>query len=481
MALLWRRRRADAVVVAALVATTSLQTGCGPDVTVSVLSAELSVTPTLVDLETVAVGTEQYAQVRLDSIGSGDVEVLGVEILNISGDYFFDTSESFTTVVQGTPSYLSLLYFPEDSGYHYAKITIVNDSSESRVEIEARGIAAAGAATLWPHALDFGNIEVGESQTETVTVENDGDLDLEITEVDVDGAGFSVAGDFPMSLGAGDDVDLQVSFSPEELSAAVGSLALSVSGGVSVADVILRGNDCENGDPAMYDVDEDGYASCGGDCDDDDDDTHPGAEEIYDGLDNDCDDVVDEGTVGYDDDGDGATELDGDCNDGDADVSPDADEIADNGVDDDCDGVVDTGSVDPDGDGYTEAGGDCEPSDPKSYPGAPEVADGVDNDCDGIVDEGTSSYDDDGDGYSETGGDCDDSNAAISPDATESANWIDDDCDGTVDEGTVNADDDGDGFSELGGDCDDDDDSISPAAVEVFGDGIDNNCDGVTE
>ena len=32
----------------------------------------------------------------------------------------------------------------------------------------------------------------------------------------------------------------------------------------------------------------------------------------YDGADNDCDFIIDEGTVGYDDDGDLYTELDGD-------------------------------------------------------------------------------------------------------------------------------------------------------------------------
>ena len=76
------------------------------------------------------------------------------------------------------------------------------------------------------------------------------------------------------------------------------------------------------------------------------------------------------------------------------------DEIC-NGEDDDCDGVVDNGH-DLDEDGFTWCGGgemeraDCDDSQPAAHPGdadrgiAPvtETCDGLDNDCDGMVDEG---------------------------------------------------------------------------------------------
>ena len=102
----------------------------------------------------------------------------------------------------------------------------------------------------------------------------------------------------------------------------------------------------------IADDDVDGYPPAGGDCDDDDPSIHPGAPEVADGVDQDCDGLVDEGTEAFDDDGDGATELEGDCDDGDPNHHPGADELCEGDVVDlDCDGCP--GLTDP------ECGGNC--------------------------------------------------------------------------------------------------------------------------
>lgn len=227
------------------------------------------------------------------------------------------------------------------------------------------------------------------------------------------------------------------------------------SGHLLVSDIkyglnILKVQNCPN--PVLYyhDFDGDGFGdpsdtetSCSQptryvvnnqDCDDDDDGIYPGAVEICDGLDNDCDGLIDS--------------LDGDV-------------------------VYNTFYLDSDSDGYGNSAmsiqacsapegyvdndTDCDDSNNMVNPGFQEICDGIDNDCDGLIDNDDNDLgsiewfpDSDSDGYGINGvtlyqceqpdgyaafiDDCDDNDANINPGATEVCDGIDNDCDGNVDE-----------------------------------------------
>ncbi|MEZ4317475.1 MAG: protein kinase [Myxococcota bacterium] len=98
------------------------------------------------------------------------------------------------------------------------------------------------------------------------------------------------------------------------------------------------------------------------------------------------------------------------------------------------------GDLDLDGHLSRSAGGrDCDDTNPAVNPDAPEqsVPNGIDDNCDGRIDEGTIAYDDDGDGLSELQGDCNDHDPRVRPGAIELADCRDQDCDGEVDEGVT--------------------------------------------
>jgi hypothetical protein len=353
--------------------------------------------------------------------------------------------------------------------------------------------------------VDFGAVGVGQIGSQPVRVDNQSVLPLVVSSVSFTDAQFSTDVVFPLQVEPQSYFDLDILVNP--LVDTPQNAALSVNvGQVQLQRVALRVNDCENGTPEAYDVDGDGFTTCGGDCDDGAESVRPGGFEILDGADNDCNGIVDDNTRGYDDDGDGYCDhpttcidlavLPNDCADFDAQVHPGAIEVMGDGIDNNCDGQVDGGTSDFDADGYTEGAGDCAPNDSTVYPFAPELPDGKDNDCDDIVDEGTVLFDDDGDGWCEgiaqsastcsdgvsLVGDCNDDDVTTFEGATELLDWRDNDCDGVVDDGTVNYDDDGDGYTESAtpSDCDDNNPNVGPATLEIPGNGVDDDCDPAT-
>jgi hypothetical protein len=169
--------------------------------------------------------------------------------------------------------------------------------------------------------------------------------------------------------------------------------------------------------------------------------------------------------------------------------------------------------------GYSATSDDCDDADPRRHEQHAEACDGVDNDCDDVVDEDASFVsvlpDLDGDGFgagddpvsacaAEDGeatedGDCDDLDAERHPGATERCDGFDDDCDGSADEGLDDSkqwapDLDHDGWGETVsaqstcaappwgveqiGDCNDGNPAVHPGTQETCG-GADEDCDGL--
>jgi Putative metal-binding motif len=213
---------------------------------------------------------------------------------------------------------------------------------------------------------------------------------------------------------------------------------------------------CDPTPPPREDNDRDGWATFDGDCNDWDPSMYPGAYEVcFDGRDGNCDGLSDyedwNCRVMYDWDADGYGQA-VDCNDFDPNIRPDAAEACGDGIDNNCDGLVDPypycgeQTVDWDRDGYPYQK-DCNDGDSSVYPGSPyEICcDGIDSNCDG-ADGFINGFctcptpgDRDGDGY-------------------------------------------GIGMSDPAlADCNDQDPSIHPNAVELCGDNLDNNCNGLID
>jgi arylsulfatase A-like enzyme len=239
-----------------------------------------------------------------------------------------------------------------------------------------------------------------------------------------------------------------------------------------------------------------GFATNNTDCNDipaDGELINPAAAENCNGIDDNCNGTSDDGlafvTYYFDQDNDSFGDLldsgnslcinpgtnfsinNTDCNDGNISIHPSASETC-NGVDDNCNVIVDEGLVftiyyaDADNDGFGD-----------------------------LSDIGSLLCTNPGPGFTTNNTDCNDQISTINPVATESCNGIDDNCNFSIDDAvgliTYYADTDGDGFGNAANhidscaqpdgyildntDCNDSQETINPAAVEVCN-GIDDNC-----
>lgn len=196
----------------------------------------------------------------------------------------------------------------------------------------------------------------------------------------------------------------------------------------------------------------DGYVEDQGDCDDANAAIKPGEADgcpVIDGVDNNCDGVVDNGVENIfadnDDDGFGSASIvgcpgspktslvDGDCDDTSSDINPDAVEIACDSIDNDCNSQ--TSDIINTGVAYPDADNDTF--------GSNDPSEVIPTQCNTIPN-----------GYVTNNLDCNDGYANINPAQTEvSCNGTDDDCDADTSDNdggiTVYLDSDGDGYGSM--------------------------------
>ena len=148
----------------------------------------------------------------------------------------------------------------------------------------------------------------------------------------------------------------------------------------------MKDSDCDGlPAPEEQDPDRDGAAECEGDCEPDNPAVYPGKGELCNGFDDNCDGVLLEGE--NDPDGDGFWACLDDCGPDDPNTYPGATEICDN-IDNDCDGQKMLTEIDADRDLTMVCAGDCNDNDPNVRPNILEDCEnGIDDNCDGLIDQ----------------------------------------------------------------------------------------------
>jgi Abnormal spindle-like microcephaly-assoc'd, ASPM-SPD-2-Hydin/Cep192 domain 4/HYDIN/CFA65/VesB-like, Ig-like domain len=192
----------------------------------AVAAGNLTASPTSINFGNVVIGSSASQTVTLKNTGGANVTVTAA---SISGTGFsFNGLTLPLTLTPNQTSGFNVKFTPASAGVVNGTMSLtVTGSANVGIPLTGDGLTPA-TLTANPTSLTFTNIVVGKSSTQTETIKNTGGTSAQITGVAATGTGFSVSGiTLPVSLGAGQSVSFNVTFTPPAAGSFSGNVAVT--------------------------------------------------------------------------------------------------------------------------------------------------------------------------------------------------------------------------------------------------------------
>jgi len=206
----------------------------------------ISLSRSLLDFDTVVVGSVVERQLVVTNTGSEKLEVTEVAVTGTDATFFsvhspgsgfkLDPNESET---------LTIRYEPQQRGSHQAELSFVSNAVNQPV-VPLRGFAGVYLPQLNVQMVDFGTVPVQQQRDTTIVLANFGDLPVTVDRLKIhdDPSGvFSVLSPaVPLSLAPDETVGIILSFQPAASQSYTGRLRIEFAESVDPIDVPLEGN-----------------------------------------------------------------------------------------------------------------------------------------------------------------------------------------------------------------------------------------------
>ncbi len=178
----------------------------------------IEVSPISLNFGTVEVNESK--EMNLTIYNQGPVE-LNIQDFQFSDDVFFSPIDGPTTIPPYGNLVLPVMFIPEEPVVYQETMTILSDAAnDPEVEISLSGEGVVYEAIIDVTAtLQFEDTQIDETSHAALNIQNSGNIDLEITGLDIAGDDpdfFDFDADLPLLVEAGEEMQLNLSFSPEE-------------------------------------------------------------------------------------------------------------------------------------------------------------------------------------------------------------------------------------------------------------------------
>src|SRR2546427_3079468 len=194
---------------------------------VHALGGSLSVSPPALDFGDVALGKEQTHPLVLRNTG---LVPMTVDKLPQLANPAFEVNGLPATLGAGGSANVSVRYRPPQLGPHQGMLQLITDSPEdSGADVDLRGNAVRGLATLSGDSFDFGDVVVDHTATQDLLLtNNDGHAETSVAITPPqDTQAFSVAPPGEQPIGAEQSMVVRIQFRPDQLASYASALMVT--------------------------------------------------------------------------------------------------------------------------------------------------------------------------------------------------------------------------------------------------------------
>jgi len=191
---------------------------------------QLTCSPSSLRFGKVPIGQSETQSVTLSNSGEGSVTISAI---NVAVSEFSITGLSLpATLGPGQSVTANVVFTPTVIEWTGGTATFTSTASNSRMQISLAGNGVGNQPmTASPSSLSFGSVAVGTSSQLSVVLTNAESWKETISSFQTSGAGFTViASPMPMTLSAGQSTTLTISFTPQSVGLANGSVFIAGPG-----------------------------------------------------------------------------------------------------------------------------------------------------------------------------------------------------------------------------------------------------------
>ncbi len=187
---------------------------------------QLTCTPSSLRFGGVVVGQTETLVVPVTNTGTTSVTVSGTTVT----DSEFTTSQLSLplTLLAGQSVNVSVSFTPKALGWAGGTIKFSSNASNATLTLQVEGGGVSSeAVTARPSIVSFGQVAIGASSTLPIVLTNARPWNVTLWPLQTAGSEFSIStsgGTFPLTLGRGQSVTLNVTFAPRSVGTTGGSL-----------------------------------------------------------------------------------------------------------------------------------------------------------------------------------------------------------------------------------------------------------------